>query len=146
MDKSNKSQQEMLNDIYQTCSMANHSIDTIVKDILDGKFRDLVNKQNDMYKAYRTRCEQVADTLQINVKDVGAMAKVNSYIGIKGSMMMDNSKTNIASKLIQCTVMGITTVLADIHQYPNINESIMLLAQDILKSMEIFVESLKEYV
>lgn len=146
MDTSNNSQKEMLNDIYQTCSMGTHAIETLLHDILDGKFRDLVNKQNDMYKSYRTRCEQVADSLKVDVKDIGAMTKVNSYIGIKSSMMMDNSKTNIASKLIQGTVMGITTVLADIHQYPNINESIMTLGQDILKSMEGFVESLKEYV
>ncbi len=146
MDIQNSKQHTMLQDVYKTCTMGTHAIEVLLPYIADKKFKDLVNKQNDIYEAYCTRCEEIAKSMGMEIKGIGAMIKFNSMMSIKASMLMDNSKTNIATKLVQGTTMGITTVIKNIHKYPNIHQDIRTVSEEILKDMEAFVESLKEYI
>ena len=141
-----KINEKLINEIYQNGKMATWAIDCIIEYIKNPKFSNLVKKQDVVYQRVVTKCEEIANRLNIELKDINPMLKGMSWLKIKFENIINDDDDKIAEKLIQGTTMGITQIITAVDSHNSADKEIVDLGNNLRKLEEDFVESLKDYL
>ena len=136
----------LYNDLYKNVRMATNGIDCIIDAIEHKKLKDLILKQNKIYLDYTKKLEKLAKALKVEVVDLNPFLKASSFTSIKMKTIMNNEKNHLCEMLIQGTTMGITTIIIAISENKDADDYLKEIANDIRKSQENFVDSLKDII
>jgi len=138
--------EKLINEIYQNVRMAIWAIDCINEYIKNEKFSNLVKKQDIIYQRIETKCEEIANKLNIELKDINPMLKGMSWMKIKLDNIINDDDDKIAEKLIQGTTMGVTQIITAVDSHKEGDKEIVDLGNNLRKIEEEFIESLKVYL
>ena len=136
----------LYNDLYKNVRMATYGIDCIIDAIEYKKLKDLILKQNKIYLDYTNKLEKLAKELNVEIMDINPFLKASSFTSIKMKTLINNEKNHLCDMLIQGTTMGITTIIVAISENKDADDRLKELANNIRKSQENFVDSLKDII
>ncbi|MBQ9792046.1 MAG: hypothetical protein IJW28_05675 [Clostridia bacterium] len=136
----------LYNDLYKNVRMATYGIDCIIDAIENKKLKDVISKQNKVYLDYTKELENMSKELDVEVVDLNPLLKASSFTSIKMKTLMNNEKNHLCEMLIQGTTMGITTILIAIAENKDADIRLKEIANNIRKSQENFVDSLKDII
>lgn len=136
----------LYNDLYKNVRMATYGIDCIIDAIEHKKLKTLIEKQNTIYLDYTKKLEDMSNELEVEVVDLNPFLKASSFTSIKMKTMLNNDKNNLSQMLIQGTTMGIVTILIAINENKDADIRLKEIANNIRKSQENFVDSLKDII
>ena len=136
----------LYNDLYKNVRMATYGIDCIIDAIENKKLKDVISKQNKVYLDYTKELENMSKELDVEVVDLNPLLKASSFTSIKMKTLMNNEKNHLCEMLIQGTTMGITTILIAIVENKDADIRLKEIANNIRKSQENFVDSLKDII
>lgn len=137
---------EMLNYIYQNAEMGKITIEQILKEIEDIKFRDVLKEQLKDYDYVVNKCDSILNEHGKLPKGIQTMPKIMTYLNIKLSTLNDDTPSHIAEMMINGSTMGVTEITKNLNKYNNIDDSIKDLASRLLKIEQDNIENLKPYL
>lgn len=137
---------KLLNELHKASRAAIVGIDNLKKEINNGDFVELVQKQNQYYEQFSKRIKKMAVNFEFEPDDINMFMKAGSFMESKFKTMMDNSDSKVAEILINGTKMGIENMNELIHKFEDANGNILELAKEFKENLEIFLDSLKEFV
>lgn len=145
-EKVKEQNEKLLIDIYKNLDMATWSIDLIDDEILNDDMLELVRKQKKMYEENKCQAMTLAETYNIDLKNINIMAKLGSLTSIKVGTFFDNSLSHIANKLMQGTSMGIIEIKKALNSYKNVDKEIEALGKRIYDLESKFYTSLQDFL
>lgn len=135
-----------LNDVYKNAHIALQSI----KDVLPAvKNKELKNEIKSQYQGYNDVINELKLLMSakgIKPKDIGFMKKAFMYMAIKSKLIFNNSKNNIASMMINGSVMGINELTAMKNENSNLSEDVSEAVNKLLNLEEEYMERLKKFL
>lgn len=137
---------EMLNYIYQNSNMGKEAVEQILKEGEDIEFREVLKEQLNDYTNIVNSALELLYKEGKKAKDIDAMSKIASYIGIKMGTLKNDSSSHLAEMMIKGSTMGITDITKHLNRYDNIDNEVKYLANKLLKLEEENIESLKPYL
>lgn len=144
-----KEKNELLMHIYQTCDMGVKSTTKLI-DLLkskDNKIKKLLEDELKEYEKYLTKSEKLLKKNKVDPEGISMMAEMMSKMDMKMEVKKDNSDSNIAGILTEGFTMGIINMNKKIEAYKDdCDNSIIELANDIVKFQEKEIKNLKDYL
>ena len=107
-----KSNQEVLAEIYRNAQLALTSIADILPEVDDTEVKKELAAQHEGYEEISGKAAALARRFDSEIKEPGVIKKAMMWSGIKMNTMTDNSRSHIAEMMAQGTVMGITALKA----------------------------------
>ncbi|MBQ8320458.1 MAG: hypothetical protein IJX81_06220 [Clostridia bacterium] len=142
-----KKGEELLAEVYRNCQLALQSIDNILPETADEALKAEIKAQHEEYERVSGVAARLARDKGIELKEPGAFKKMMMWGSIKMSTLKDDSKSHIAEMMVQGTVMGVTALRASLSEAEaDIDDELRRLAEELLKSEEIFEERLKAFL
>ena len=133
-------------DAYKNAHIALQSI----KDVLPSvKHEQLEKELQEQYEGYNMIINQISAYMKekgIESKDINWFKKSMMFCSIKGKLLMDDSKNQIADMMVQGTNMGIIELTAMKNESKNLDEDIKNLILKLLSLEEEYLERLKRYL
>lgn len=138
---------DMLNSVKKNAEMGKKSIDSIVKKLEDGEFKDLLLTHYENF-------EKLSSKISTELTDIGQTPKSGNIFSdamLKSSIAMntllDDSVSHIADMMIEGSNMGITTINKELNKHRNeVSESTAELAKELLVLEQKHIEQLKPYL
>ena len=137
---------EFLNYVYQNTEMAIVGIDDISNKIKDSELKEKVRNQREKYLNISKEAIKIFIKYGQDEKELGNLAKINSYISIMMKMMVNDSTNNIAKILVEGSNKGIIEITEKINYYSNTDQEIIELANKLKQIEEKNLEELKQYL
>lgn len=138
---------DMLNSVKKNAEMGKKSIDSIVKKLENGEFKDLLLTHYEDF-------EKLSSKLSTELTDLGQTPKSENFFSdamLKSSItmntMLDDSISHIADMMIKGSNTGITTINKELNKYRDeVSESTVELATELLTLEQKHIEQLKPYL
>ncbi len=146
MTENEKSNGEVLAEIYRNATLALTSISDIMPEIENEEIREEIKRQHEDYEKISAESSLLAKRLNYEIKEPNPMKKAMMWSSIKMSTLKDNSAPHIAQMMIQGTVMGITSLKKTLSDSINLTEEVEELLKRFIKIEEDFEERLKKYL
>ena len=137
---------EILISSYQNCKTAIQSINDILPKVKNKSLQEELKKENEEYQKLSDKCEQMARSEKLELKDNSWLEKTKLWTSIKMSTMLNNSTRKIAELMLIGTVMGTLQCYKDLEDYKTAKESLKELTRIIMRTEEIFFENLKKFL
>ena len=137
---------EFLNTLYQTAKMGEDNIKTILKTVNAEEIKTDLQTQMNGYNTFSYRVQQEMTKHDDVPKENGPMQKLMAYTGVRMNTMKDASPSHIAEMLIQGSTMGIIQETETLKKYPDADEPIKQIAQDLIQFEQNSIERLKQYL
>lgn len=135
--------------IYETCDMGVKSTTKLI-DLLrdkDNKIKKLLEDELKEYEKYLVKSKKLLKKNKVEPEGAGMMAEMMSKMSMKMDVKKDNSDSNIAGILTEGFTMGIINMNKKIEAYrDDCDNSIIDLANDIVKFQEKEIKNLKDYL
>ena len=143
-----KSNEEMLAEVYRNCQNALTSISDILPETEEGKVKDEICRQHEEYERISSRAAQLAKDNGIELKEPNPVKKAMMWGSIKMNTLTDNSRAHIAEMMVQGTVMGITALKSTLAEACKdcADEEILSLARELLTAEECFERKWKKLI
>lgn len=142
----NTENENMLNAIFKTTSMATYNMDNIKPEIKDKGLINLIQKQNQIYSKFSHEVQTLARKNKIDLKPLPMMAKAGSYMGIKMNTLFNDEVSHLADMLYKGTNMGIEELETSKKENPKASKSAVLLLDELNHNLYVFAESLKHFI
>lgn len=136
-----------LDEVNKGATMGCDAINFIVDKVEDNKFRDLLNKQYDLYDNIKKEVEKIYNKYNDKKEphDTNIVNKMMTWYGINLKTITDHSNSKIAEILAHGTNMGIIEGRKILNN-KNINEEVHKIVEDFVNSQEKLIEDLKDYL
>ncbi len=144
-----KTENELLQHIYQNASMATFTLTKLLENLeeKDNKIKDATEDILKEYEQFAKTSKQLLQEQKIIPQEESMMAKMGASMGIKKEVINDNSDASMAEMLIQGISMGSLEMQKKIKAYEKkIDEETLKLAKSFLKFQENAIEKLKKYL
>ena len=99
---------ELYTYIYQNARMGLVGINQVRGTVSDAELTKELCDEYAMYDEYSTTAENALRDLGEESKDIGAIAKMGSFISTKMNTAVDSTVSHIAAMMIEGTTMGVT--------------------------------------
>lgn len=144
-----KTENELLQHIYQNASMATFTLTKLLENLKekDNKIKDATEDILKEYEQFAKTSKQLLQEQKIIPQEESMMAKMGASMGIKKEVINDNSDASMAEMLIQGISIGSLEMQKKIKAYEKkIDEETLKLAKSFLKFQENAIEKLKKYL
>ena len=138
--------QQFLNGIYQNTSTAIQSINDLYGKVKSANLKKLLKKHEAGYNDMKCKCEQLANSLEINLKDNNFFEKARLWTSINFGTITDTSSRHLGEMMIIGTVIGIVNCYKLMSENQQCNKEIYQLCTDLAKLEEDYFEELKQYL
>jgi hypothetical protein len=122
------------------------AVEQILKEGEDIEFREVLKEQLNDYTNIANSAMELLYKEGKKVKDINAMSKIASYIGIKMGTLKSDSSSNLAEMMLKGSTMGITDITKHLNKYTNVDKEVRSLADKLLELEEDNIEALKPYL
>ena len=140
---------ELLEYLYKDANMGTETVTTLIDSLKDkdNKIKKSVQKILKDYEAFLKKAKKLIHKYGVKVKEENAIAKMNSWMGIKMEVMKDNSDSKMADMLIKGLTMGVIDVSKKIDDFKEIaSKDIIKLAQEFKEVQNNAINDLKIYL
>ena len=136
-----------LDEVNKGATLGCDAINFIIDKVEDNNFRDLLNKQYDLYDNIKKEVEKIFNKYNDEKEphDTNIVNKMMTWYGINLKTITDHSNSKIAEILAQGTNMGIIEGRKILNN-KNINEEVHKIVEDFVNSQEKLIEDLKDYL
>lgn len=136
----------LLQECSSGCKMALDSLKQVREYVVDNKLLSVL----DTYKRKHETLEE--DTAKMLMecgkceKEPGKMAVAFSYMTAEVKLMMNNDNHQIAKLLMNGCNMGIQSISTYRNDYPDAEQAVTDIAEDLIKIEEDFMKDLKQFI
>ena len=142
-----KSNSEVLSEIYRNAQLALQSIADILPEIEDERIKEEILRQHEEYEKICAKAALLARQKGQELKEPGAIKKAMMWSGIKMNTLTDNSVQHIAEMMIRGTVMGISALRqSETDSKDNRDKETDDLLFELIDLEEGFEQRLKEFL
>ena len=142
----NQNSEKLLNAIGKNVAMAIQSLEIILPDIEDEKFKEYISKLNDEYNIIMNEAQMIAKANDINLKLTNPIEKAELWTSIKLKTIMDKSTRKFATMIFLGTNMGIPDLVIAICDFGDANTEVLTLAKKLKEIEEKSDEELKLFL
>ncbi len=140
---------ELLEYIYKAVDMGSHSCMKLLEDLKgkDNKIIDAIEDIKKEYLSFQEKVKRLTEKYNVDLNDVGMMAKMGSSMEMKMEVMKDNSDSKIADMLIRGNTMGVIEIEKNIHKFKDKSQKdVIALADELIKFQNNSIKKLKKYL
>ncbi|MDP4152519.1 MAG: hypothetical protein Q8865_03615 [Bacillota bacterium] len=137
---------ELLNYIYKNAEMGKNSISQLIDISDDTNFRNVLKSQLTEYQNIFDKSKDKMKALNHNPDSIGAIAKVSTYMSVKGNTLIDKTSSHMAQMMIQGSTMGVTDITRHLKDYDNSDPEVKGLADKLLKTEQTNIDEMKKYL
>ena len=135
-----------INDAYKNAHIAMQSISDLLPSVDDNNLKKELNSQFKGYEDHINKISLFMNENDIKPQDINGFKKAMLWSSIKMNTVFDASKNHIAEIMIKGTVTGINELYAMKNESENIDEDILPLLTDLLKTEESYEKNLRKYL
>ena len=143
---SNVNSRKLLNAIGKNVAMAIQSLDTILPDVKDEKFKEYLSELNNQYGIIMTEAQMLAKANDMELKLTTPLEKAELWTSIKLKTLMDKSTRQFATMIFLGTNMGIPDLVIAICDFGNASKEVVMLAKKLKEIEEKSDEELKLFL
>lgn len=137
---------KVLDELNKGCCMGTDSLKFILDKVDNDDFRELIEKQYDMYDEISNKINEMYDSYSDDKpNETSTMNKVMIWSSIQMSTFGDDSTSKLAEMLIQGTEMGIVEG-RKLLNHKEMDDKIKKLINKYIGEQEKFIEKLKKYL
>lgn len=136
----------LLNYICQNAEMGKNTITQLTGIVEDVKMRRLLEEQLAEYQTVFNAAEEQIHAQRAQVKGLGALAKISTYMMINLNTLTDKSQSHIAEMMMQGSNMGIIDITRELRRYPDASAEVVKLGNKLLKIEQRNLDELKAYL
>ncbi len=111
MQKTSKTNSDLLIAIYQNLLTARQSINNIIEKVSDSRLKKELSKQYESYTPIKEECEALAQKYLIDIVDNSFVEKARMWMSVNMSILLDKSNRKIASICIIGNTMGLIDLM-----------------------------------
>ena len=142
----NENSQKLLNALGKNVAMAVQSLELILPDIKDEKFKEYISKLNDEYNIVLTEAQMIAKANNMQLKLTNPIEKAELWTSIKLKTLMDKSVRQFATMIFLGTNMGIPDLVIAICDFGDASKEVLTLAKKLKQIEEESDEKLKLFL
>lgn len=137
---------EFLNYILENAQMGTNTISQIIDIVKDIDIGSQLKLQLNEYNAIYDSAKQKIQQFHGEIKDIGTLTKISTYIMININTLTNKTSSHIAEMLIQGSSMGIIDITKNLKKYKDANEDIIALGNRLLEFEQNNIEKLKLFL
>ena len=137
---------KVLNSLKKVVTMAIHSTETVIPNMKNDKFVEILKQQVGRYTEFAKRCDELADKIGSTLEEKFGAGQFFAKASIKMKMLADDSVSKSAEMIILGSTNGIVELGKLLRHTPEINPETMTLARDVIEYLEQIIEDMKFYV
>ena len=143
----NKSNSEIVAEIYRNAQLALTSISDIMPEVEDGDIREEIMREHEEYERICSEAAQLALKFDLDLKEPNPIKKAMMWSAIKMGTAADNSAQNIAQMMIRGTVNGITSLKTSLSDgEKKMDPEVKKLLNELIRIEESFEKKLKNFL
>ncbi len=143
----NKTDGEIVAEIYRNAQLALSSISDILPEIDDEKIKSEIISEHGEYERICGEAALLAKKIGAEIKEPSPVKKAMMWSAIKMNAAADNSRSNIAQMMIRGTVTGITSLKTTMTEGEHVmSEEVKKLLKDLITLEENFEQKLKKFL
>ncbi len=143
----NKSNSEIVAEIYRNAQLALTSISDIITEVEDGDIREEIMRQHEEYEKICSKAAKLALNFDLDLKGPSPIKKAMMWSAIKMGTANDNSSQNIAQMMIRGTVNGITSLKTSLTDGEKVMDGeVKKLLTELIAMEEGFEKKLKKFL
>lgn len=142
----NENSEKLLNALGKNVSMAVQSLELIIPEVSDERFKEYLSKLNDEYNIVLTEAQMLAKANDMELKLTTPIEKAKLWTSIKLEMLMDKSVRKFATMIFLGTNMGIPDLIIAICDFGNASQEVLELAKKLKQIEEESDEKLKYFL
>ncbi len=142
----NESSEKLLNAIGKNVAMAVQSLEIILPDVQDEKFKEYLSKLNYDYNIIMTEAQMLAKANDMELKMTNPIEKAELWTSIKLKTMMNKTTRQFATMIFLGTNMGIPDLVIAICDFGDASSEIVTLAKRLKEIEEKSDEDLKLFL
>ncbi|MBR2613978.1 MAG: hypothetical protein IKC71_00070 [Clostridia bacterium] len=145
MDK--RSDNDILNDVYQNAHIALQSISNVLESDVKGEIREELKVEYQGYEKVMKDIESYMNQKGLEPKDINGMKKAMLKGSIKMKTFVNDEPEKIADMMVKGTVMGITELMAIKNDKTlDLSDDVYGFVNSLLALEERYEERLKKYL
>lgn len=142
----NINSEKLLNALGKNVAMAVQSLEIILPDIKDQKFKEYISKLNDEYNIIMTEAQMLAKANDMELKLTTPLEKAELWTSIKLKTLTNKSTRQFATMIFLGTNMGIPDLIIAICDFGNASKEVVTLAKKLKEIEEKSDEELKLFL
>ncbi|HAJ77578.1 MAG TPA: hypothetical protein DCO89_00720 [Clostridiales bacterium] len=142
----NVNSEKLLNALGKNVSMAVQSLELILPEVTDEKFKEYLSKLNDEYSIVLTEAQMLAKANDMELKLTTPIEKAKLWTSIKLEMLMNKSTRKFATMIFLGTNMGIPDLVIAISDFGDASKEVLELAHKLKQIEEESDEKLKYFI
>ena len=142
----NVNSEKLLNALGKNVSMAVQSLELILPEIDDAKFKEYISKLNDEYSIVLTEAQMLAKANDMELKMTNPIEKAKLWTSIKLEMLISKSTRKFATMIFLGTNMGIPDLIIAICDFGDASKEVVELAKKLKQIEEESDEKLKYFM
>ena len=142
----NVNSEKLLNALGKNVSMAVQSLELILPEVSDEKFKEYLSKLNDEYSIVLTEAQMLAKANDMELKLTTPIEKAKLWTSIKLEMLMNKSTRKFATMIFLGTNMGIPDLVIAICDFNDASDEVIQLAKKLKQIEEESDEKLKYFM
>ena len=142
----NENSEKLLNAMGKNVSMAVQSLELILPEIKNEKFKEYVSSLNDEYNIILTEAQMIAKANEMELKMTNPIEKAELWTSIKLKMLMNKSTRQFATMIFLGTNMGIPDLIIAICDFGDASSEVLELAKKLKQLEEESDEKLKQFL
>lgn len=142
----NESSEKLLNAIGKNVAMAVQSLEIILPDVQDEKFKEYLSKLNYDYNIIMTEAQMLAKANDMELKMTNPIEKAELWTSIKLKTIMNKTTRQFATMIFLGTNMGIPDLVIAICDFSDASSEIVTLAKRLKEIEEKSDEDLKLFL
>lgn len=136
---------QMLGYIRKTAEMGQIGIDSVLKHVEGGTFRDALEQQYTEYDKIVSQADKMINEMGFEVEEAGMTAKASTEMMTFFQTLNDSSESKIAEMMIMGNSSGVAKSIKHINDY-NGDGNISRLANQLLKTEQANIEQMKKFL
>ncbi len=137
---------KVLNRIKNNATMAKRATETVIDNVDNKKFADILKEQVIKYDDYVRRADKLARNTGTLLEEKGGLSQFFAKTNIKMKLMADNSISKIAELMIIGNTMGVIDLGKTLRHTPDVNPETLNLARELLIYEENAIEAMKYHL
>lgn len=137
---------EFLNYILENAQMGTNTISQIIDIVKDIDISRQLKLQLNEYNAIYDSAKQKIQQFHGEIKDIGTLTKISTYIMININTLTNKTSSHIAEMLIQGSSMGIIDITKNLKKYKDADDDMIALGHRLLEFEQNNIEKLKLFL
>lgn len=136
----------LLNRIHKNTQMGLETLPLLSLRTADTVFRDTLRNQITEYRDLNRKAERLMREAGYEVHEITPAAKLSATVMTNMKTLMNTSTSHLAEMAIQGSNMGVTQITRAIHRNRPGNASVRALADQLLRTEEKNMKTLREFL